>query len=181
VRPHGDEGLTLVELLLATSITAMLGSVIAGAFFVGFKTTDTANQRLAGSQGAQLITSYFPADVGSSSATATVLAISRGATPCTGADRTVAVLSWPDTDATGASVAKQATYTCVVSGTRLDLVRRYSEAGGTPREAVLAYDVTGASLTCSPNPDCSAPRTATITATEVGGFTFSVTGRRRVS
>ena len=176
-----DEGVTLIELLLATSITAMLASVIAGAFFVGIKTTDTANARLAGSQGAQLTTSYFPADVTSSSATPTVTAVRKGATPCTGADPTVAVLSWPDTDAAGVTVAKQATYTCVMSGAERNLVRRYTEGGGALLEAVLVYGVTSASLTCSPNADCSAPVTATINATEVGGFFFSVTGRRRAS
>lgn len=176
-RQSGDEGLTLVELLVATSITGMLASVIASAFFVGVKTTDAANARLAGSQGAQITRSFFPADVSSASADGPVAAITVGPPPCTDATPVVATLSWTDRDAAAVDVRKQARYACEVVGGRRNLVREFSENAVLQGKVVLAYDVTDASTTCSP--DCTAPRTATLTVTEVGGFTFSVTGLRR--
>lgn len=169
-RSRGDDGVTLVELLLATSITAGLGTVISAAFFVGVQTTDTANARLAGSQGAQLATSYLPADVNSSAT------ISLWPTPCTGADARLATLSWTDVDASNVSVAKSVTYTCLVSGGRRNLVRQFT-AAATTSEQVLAYDVTAASIACTPG--CTAPTSAKLTAKEIGGFEFSVTGVRR--
>ncbi|MDQ1709246.1 MAG: hypothetical protein QOG49_631, partial [Frankiaceae bacterium] len=61
-----DAGVTLVELIVALSISGLLAAVIAAAFAVGVKTTDEANKRLAGSQGAQIASSYVAADVASS-------------------------------------------------------------------------------------------------------------------
>lgn len=169
-----DAGFTLVELLVATTITGLLATVIAAAFAVGVKTTDTANDRLAGSQGAQILTSFFPADVQSSAG-----AITLGGTPCTGGVPMIAQLRWTDVDAAGPpGVNKVAEYTCVVAGTRRNLVRRFT-SGATVSDVVLAYDVTAASVSCSP--DCTTPVSARITATHTGGYVFSVTARRRSS
>ena len=174
---RSDAGLTLVELLVATSISGMLAGVIASAFFVGVKTTDTANARLAGSQGAQITRSFFPADVSSASADGPVAAVTVGPLPCTDATPIVATLSWTDRDATATAVRKQAVYSCEVVGTQRNLVRAYTENAVLRGKVVLAYDVLAASATCSP--DCTAPRTATLTVTEIGGFTFTITGLRR--
>ena len=168
-----DSGFTLVELLLATTITGLLATVIAAAFAVGVKTTDTANDRLAGSQGAQIATSFFPSDMQSSTG-----AITLGGTPCTGAAPMIAQLRWTDVDAASVSVNKVAEYTCVVAGTRRHLIRRFT-SGATVTDVVVAYDVTAASVSCLP--DCTTATSARITATHTGGYVFSVTARRRSS
>ena len=173
MNPRDDSGVTLVEVLVATMIGGLISGVIAAAFAVGVRTTDTSNQRLAGSQGAQITTAFFPRDVQSS------LTISLGATPCSGGTPTVATLSWTDVDAAGTSVAKQAQYTCRTTGAQVDLIRRYLENAVFRSDVVLVHGVIAASVSCSP--DCTTPRAATITATEVGGFTFAVTGSRRVA
>lgn len=171
MRGGDDAGMTLVELLVATMISGLLATAIAAAFTVGVRTTDTANQRLAGSQGAQLATSYFPTDVESATT------VTPGGTPCTGGTPTVATLSWSDLPASGASVAKQAVYTCLSDGSTFNLVRQYSENGVLVSQAVVVRAVTAASLTCAPG--CATVRSARLTATEAGGFTFAVSGLRR--
>lgn len=170
-----DAGVTLIELLVAMTISGLIAAVIAGAFAVGVKTTDDSNKRLAGSQGAQLASAVFAGDVQSSSGV-----IALGATPCSGGTPTVADLRWTDVDATPTTIAKRAEYSCQTVGTQRQLVRRYYENSATPLSTVvLVYDVTAAALSCTP--DCTTPASATLTATEAGGFTFAVTGSRRVS
>lgn len=172
MKRRGDDGVTLVELLVAMTLSALLATVIAAAFTVGVKTTDEANERLAGSQGAQITASFFPADVRSWDGAPT------GAS-CAAAT-TVASFGWTDQAAAGAPVLKRADY-CLVSGTQNDLIRRYWEDGVQTSSATLAHDISTASVACTPVPSCAAPVTATITVTEPGGFAFSVTGRRRTS
>lgn len=174
MRSRSDDGFTLVELLLATSITGLLATVIAAAFFVGVQTTDTANERLAGSQGAQIATSFFPADV--SSATA----ITVGATPCAGPDPRVATVTAQDPVVTGSPVTRTVEYTCVTDGAARNLVRieRNASAVETGR-VVVVFGVTSAQLTCLPA--CGTVRSARLTATEAGGFAFSVSGLRRAT
>lgn len=168
-----DSGVTLVEVLVATMIGGLVSAVIAAAFAVGVRTTDTSNSRLAGSQGAQITTAFFPRDVQGSTST-----IVLGGTPCSGGTPIVVTLSWTDVDAAGTSVAKQAQYTCRTTGSQVDLIRRYLENAVFLSDVVLVHDVTAATVSCSP--DCTTPTSAGITATEAGGFTFSVTGSRRI-
>lgn len=175
MRPRDDAGVTLVEVLVATLIAALISAVIAGAFTVGVRTTDESNKRLAGSHGAQITTAFFPKDVQSS------LTITAGTTLCSSATSavpvTIVTLNWSDSPAAGAAVPKQAKYTCAMSGTQRQLVRKYSENGVLVSTLVLVYDVTAASIACAPN--CTTPVSATLTATEAGGFAFSVSGSRR--
>lgn len=158
--------MTLVELLLATTITGMLGAVIAAAFMVGVKTTDSANTRLKESRGAPVLAKLFPADVNSAK---TIVA---SATPCQAGTPDVATLSWTD-----GGVAKTAVYTCQPSGTSTDLARRYT-VGAVTTVSVVAYDVTSAVLTCTP--DCTTPTGATMTAMS-GDFQYVVSANRRAS
>jgi prepilin-type N-terminal cleavage/methylation domain-containing protein len=174
VRARGDDGLTLVELLVSTSITGMLATVIAGAFFVGVQTTDTANDRLAGSRGAQLATSFFPADV--SSATA----VTAHATPCAGADPNVATITAQDPALPGPAVSRTVEYTCQGTGDARNLVRiERNPSGVETGRVIVVFAVTAAEVTCLPT--CGSPRSAQLSATETGGFAFSVSGLRRAT
>lgn len=166
-----DDGFTLVELLVATAISGLLAVVIAAAFTVGVQTTSAANARLTASRGAPMVTSYFPPDV-QSSATVTVYS-----TPCTSAVPNVATFSWVDLDSAGAATTKTVLYTCQLNGATTDLVRRYT-AGSTTTSAVAAFDVSAATVTCTPN--CAAPTNASLSVTS-GGYSFSVTARRRLA
>lgn len=167
-----DSGVTLVELLIGTALTGMLASVVAAAFVIGFKTTDEANERLTGSQGAQFVTSYFPSDVRTATAGPMV-----ASTCAAGASASVAHFTWKDDDDTAAPL-KSAEY-CLVGTT---LLREFRAGTVTPTTLqgvpdTLANEVSAASVTCEPMP-CGMPTTVTMSVTNVG-FPFSVTGRRR--
>jgi prepilin-type N-terminal cleavage/methylation domain-containing protein len=165
-----DDGVTLVELVVSLSITGMLAVVISAAFVVGVRTTDDANKRLSGSQGAQIASAFFAADV-----TGAVTGPATAGTCAAGTS--VARFDWTDTDATNTAIAKRAEY-CRVSGTQIDLVREYRENAALISSAVVAYNVSTASVACAPG--CATPTTVTLSVSEPGGFSYSVTGRRRL-
>jgi prepilin-type N-terminal cleavage/methylation domain-containing protein len=172
VTPRDDSGVTLIEVLVAMVIVSMLAVVIASAISVGYKTTDTTISRLAGSQGAQISAAFFPSDI-QSAATITL-----GTAACTGAVP-IAAVSWADTDPAAVTINKQTQYALRMVGTEQQLVRRYYEGCVLIGTVVLVHNATVASVTCAPS--CAAPLTATLNATEVGTYAFSVTGRRRMT
>lgn len=170
-RTGSDQGFTLIELVVAASITGVLATVIGAAFTVGVQTSGAANARIAASRGGPVLSSYFPADVQSSA----TIAVST--TPCTSAVPGVATMTWVDVDSAGASTSKSVAYTCQVGATTTDLVRTYT-AGATSVSSIVVYGVASAAVACAP--DCTTPRSATLTVT-AGDFTFSLTGRRRLT
>jgi hypothetical protein len=155
-------------------IVSLLAVVIASATSVGFKTTDTTIDRLAGSQGAQIAAAFFPTDV-HSAATITL------ATPACGGVTPIAAISWADTDAAAVTVNKQAQYDVRTVAGEDQLVRRYYEGCALISTLVVVHNVVPATVTVTCAPDCASPQTATLGATEVGTFAFSVTGRRRTT
>lgn len=171
--PRGDDGVTLVELLVAMMIGALVSAVIAGAFTVGIRTTDATNRRLAGSKGAQIATALFPGDVQSA------VSISGASVTCNSTTQTIATLTWTDTDAAGVAKVHTAQYVCKKPGSQQQLVRILTVGAATPTEAILVYDVTTAGVACTPN--CTTPNSATLTVQETGGYQFSVTGSRRLA
>ncbi|MEO6713496.1 MAG: prepilin-type N-terminal cleavage/methylation domain-containing protein [Mycobacteriales bacterium] len=175
MRHRGDDGVTLIELLVVLSISGVVATAIAAAFAVGVKTTDTANKRLAGSQGAQIATSFFPSDVRTSK-TGPAAAGSCN----TGTSK--ARFDWNDADAGTPPVvtAKRAEYCAVTAGTpaQTDLVREYRENGSLVGSVIVAYKITSASVGCAP--DCTAPVSVTLTVLAPDNSDFTVTGRRRM-
>ena len=165
-----DEGVTLIELLIVVAMTGLLATAVAAAFVVGFRTTDEANVRLAGSQGAQLVTSYFPSDVRSATAGPTV------ASTCA-AGASGAHFTWRDIADTAVQY-KSAEY-CLMGTTLLREFREGSVTANTLQgvAGILATEVSAATVTCDPSP-CGTPTTVTMSVTNAG-FPFSVTGRRR--
>ncbi len=172
MRARDDAGVTLIEVLVSMVIVSMLAGVIASATTVGFRTTDVTIDRLAGSQGAQTSAAFFPSDIHSAATITLATAACTGAVP-------IAAISWADTDAAAVTVAKQAQYALQTVGPEQQLVRRYYEGCALVSTVVLVHNATAASVTCAPS--CAAPLTATLNATEVGTFSFSVTGRRRMT
>jgi hypothetical protein len=165
---------TLVEVLVCLSVAGLLAAVIANAIGVGYRTTDTTIARLSGSQGAQIAAAFFPSDIQSAATITRATAACGGATP-------TAAISWTDVDALNVSVSKQAQYALRIVGTEQQLVRRYYEGCALISTLVVVHNASSATVTCSPDPTCAAPISATLTATEVGGFSFSLTGRRRMT
>lgn len=60
---RGDDGFTLVELMVAVVILAIISGALASAFVVTFRTADEANDRLALAHDVQISTAAFASDV----------------------------------------------------------------------------------------------------------------------
>jgi prepilin-type N-terminal cleavage/methylation domain-containing protein len=68
---RNDKGFTLIELLVSVVIgTALIGALLQ-AIFLGLRTMDNANQRIAGANDTQLVASYFTSDVASAESIST--------------------------------------------------------------------------------------------------------------
>ncbi|MPY91921.1 MAG: prepilin-type N-terminal cleavage/methylation domain-containing protein [Acidimicrobiia bacterium] len=62
-RAAGDEGFTLVELLLTVTIMSIVVGTLSMALILAMRTTDDAADRMAESQSAQLLNKWLPGDV----------------------------------------------------------------------------------------------------------------------
>jgi hypothetical protein len=73
-RCRGEDGITLSELLIAMVITAIIVVPLAGAMFVGLRSSMTAQNRVEESAAANILSSYFGPDVQNTVAVATGVA-----------------------------------------------------------------------------------------------------------
>lgn len=173
MRARREEGFTLVELMVAVTILAIITGVIAAAMMVSFRTTDEANDRLARAHDVQISTSAFASDVQSAD---TVL-IGAG-TPACGAAADLSFV-WTDPNAAPAPVVNVASYR--IEGTRL--LRTYCRSGGTTStyEQVLSHNVKVAGTPTCDGSTCSGlkPREVTWEITDTGDAAHTLRGTRR--
>lgn len=62
-RPHHDDGMTLIELLVSVGVMMLIVGPIVLALQFGLASAVAGSQRTTDSAGAQLLTSYLPTDV----------------------------------------------------------------------------------------------------------------------
>ena len=171
---RGDEGFTLPELMITSVILGVIMAAITGALIVGFKTTDTTNQRLVESHDAQAAGVLFVNDV------ASAYNVSRIDSACGGAGTLV---SFTLTD----TLTGTASY--VLSGTnatrQLNRVFCPRSGAASTQPVASALGATGPSVSCSPDNSCegvpgtSEPRTVTLSITDATGYAFDLTGTVR--
>lgn len=189
MRPR-DEGLTLVELLIAMAITIMLLAPLATSFVLGLSSTRANEQDAGNSSDAQLLASFFDIDVASAERRDTTITCGTGGTA-------VLQLSWTD------GAAQSVVYRAVPNATRksqlnvatevYDLQRvRCSDGTQTSIDVVARTLASPPTVTCENAEPCTdTPRQITLKAeaysTQVGDtsanadrFTFGVTATRRV-
>jgi Tfp pilus assembly protein PilW len=177
-RLGADDGLTLVELLAASAITALIAPVLTSALVIGWKTTDATVSSLSDSRNRQIAPSLFTRDVQSATTIATAGAECRqaGDTLLVRFDRT-------ETSPTGSTVTPIVTW--VLTSSNL-LERRSCDTGAAITSCVrAAHDVAGTPVAAckdssGANAGCASAAIVDLTVTDPSG-SFTVTGRRRAS
>jgi prepilin-type N-terminal cleavage/methylation domain-containing protein len=176
--PEDDRGLTLVELLVATAISALIIPVITGALVVGWKTTGETIVRLGDNRNRQIVSSMLTRDAQNATA------VSTAASGCTvGSDAVLLVLTWDEPQDSGATTPQKVAW--VKNGSYVE--RRHCDPSSSAYSVLAAaHDITSARAECPAaltdawtNLTCTATsRFIRLEVTDSTG-TFVATGRRR--
>jgi prepilin-type N-terminal cleavage/methylation domain-containing protein len=157
-RCRGESGVSLIELLIAISITGIILAPIGAAIYFGFRTTGETQRQVAESSSANVMASYFTADVQGAIAAAksTSDAVSCGAA-AGAADLVLTTVASPTTTVSyyrgsGANASVLYRRTCA-NGVLTGLTRVASSLSATPDFAC--------SINGTPVADCSTFRSIT--------------------
>ena len=188
-RRRGNEGFTLVELLISMVLSVIIIGVVVTAFIVTLKSTEQTRTELGESHDTQLVAAYLPADLLSAGgATSDVDSTAATATGCASSpigNLNVVRLRWSDTF--GASPTYFSSSYRVVNAAGEWRLMRYScqastVAGlltATASSLVVAHNlkavVTSADL---PSVALSGDQ-VTMTITDATGYSYVIVGARR--
>jgi len=196
---RGDDGFTLIEVLVATAISIMAMGAVTTAFIVGLSTSDTTTTRLAASNDAQMLASYLPSDMLSVSRTG----VDTGASTATGCNDTVVAsenhttsrnwlrLQWSQ-DVAGTITNYSASYRTRSSTDSWQLMRYFCSgadlATAAPETLVVAHGLADPAVN-APSVTCSLAGVTIacgsgVDEVDVGlttseGYAFTVSGSRR--
>ncbi len=177
-----DAGVTLVELLVASAAAAIIAPVLAGAFLIGYRTTDATVTSLSNSRNRQIAPSLFTRDVQAAKTVDT----SAADTTCTNAGDTLLVrFRWTETDAAGTSVDRVASWVLTTGPDRL-VERRWCAAGTAVTSSVSAsHEVVGTPTTACQSlaggtVACGSAVRVLLTVSDASG-SFTATGLRRTA
>lgn len=178
---RGDEGVTLVELLLGVAILATIIPALTGSLVIGWRTTDTTVATLSDSRSRAITASLFVRDVQSARQVDTVDATR---TCMLTGDRLLVRVAIDTPDATGTLLTSRAAWVLTPAA---QVERRQCDDGTNVASSVrTAYDVSGTpAVACDGNtmtcPVASRVVRMTVVTTNEPSAPFSVTGRRRAS
>lgn len=169
-RTHDSQaGFTLAELLVAVAISSTIIVALAMAFIVTTKTTSEASTRLRESRDAQILATYFGADVGSASSIA-----STGAPAGTCGSglpgATVALLQWTDS---GTDIKQ---WYVRQPGTPSQLIRRSCVGGVVKSDITVVKNLATATLACYPAAaaNCVNPARVELEIVATSGYTYTL-------
>jgi prepilin-type N-terminal cleavage/methylation domain-containing protein len=207
-RPQrSDGGFTLLEVMIATTISLLAVGAVTTAFIVGLTTSETTTTRVQATHDAELLSSYLPADVLSVSPTG----VDTGASTATGCNDSVVSgedgtksrnwlrLQWSQDTGTAGGVS----YYSSSYRTRSDgnggwvLVRHFCSGAdlttATPSETIVAHELGDPVTGTAPEVSCtvtvggassvvpcgSGVEGVAVTLTTGSGYAFTVSGTRR--
>jgi prepilin-type N-terminal cleavage/methylation domain-containing protein len=188
-----EAGFTLIELLVAILILGIILGPLTGAIILGLNTTDDTIQRLAESVDAQNASSLFISDVQSASTisvtdggcvSSSVLISFRwtdhGDSASSTADDVNRVVTYFTEQAPTQERAKDAAGTHVGQPLK-NLIRRSCTPNGTLTVASFLRPNPAPVVACVPAPPgcVDKPTFVSITATEVSGYEFVLSAKRR--
>jgi len=187
-RAEGEEGFTLVEVLVAVAILGLIMTPLATAFILALRTTGESSNRIATANDSEILTVYFPPDVHGAGSQAGDVAIGgAGGTTCSGLTNVV-TLSGRAQESPGATGASDTTWTVAYavesSGAgSWRLVRARCVNGGSPQTTRVATNLASATAATA----ATIGRRVTLTVRGVGttntpaGTTFEVSATRRAA
>ena len=185
--PDDDEGMTLIELLIAMMITVIIVGVIAASLILGLKSTKAASDHLLESKDAQAISAYLPSDLLSvqPSGIEVLPGTASGCLDAPPEPYNVARLTWSETSATGTTWFRAA-YRVVQNGIDWQLVRfscqAPTEVGLTAAATIRKTLVQGLQPATSGLPTATpAGDRLTVRVTDASGYSFALTGTRRTA
>jgi len=168
-RRRDQHGLTLIELMVSITISALIMGVLASAAIMFFQHSTDNNNNYDDQSSVQNLQALFTSDA--QSATSVLL---NDPAPCGSNTTALVTFSWADAGTTATT-----SWTVEQSANLRTLVRRRC-TNATVVERTDVAGITGTpTVTCSPS--CAAFTTVTIGGTAQHGATFGVTGTRRTS
>ncbi|MGO9875331.1 MAG: putative Ig domain-containing protein [Acidimicrobiia bacterium] len=178
----GDGGFTLVEMLIAVVIEAMIVGALGAAFIGILRGTSQVNQSLTQSGDARIAAAYIVSDAANSSGPEISLTDTTSCAdtspPEAGTQSPVVRFDWLSPSSTGTTTPIIVIYYLVSN----DLVRRECSNGALVSDRIVASEVASATAACSPTADCSgSPTSITVTITETAAangaqFQYSLSG-----
>lgn len=167
---RGQDGFTLVELVITISITGIIMGAVATALIAGFRITDETNARIAHSHDRHIVAAYFANDV-QGAAAPTDGGVVLGTTVCSAGSPGTPIVSFRSKD-TGAEPTEETisvTY-AFVNGV---LKRRYCKGASSPTDTDIATSLAG-----PPTASCPSSESCVLNLTDENG-TYNLRGNRR--
>ena len=190
-RRTDEAGVTLIEVLVAIVVTAVILAALTTAFFVTSHNESSVQERLTKSHDAQLAASYIVADAQNTSGTEVSLFDTATCSdlnpPVSGPLTPLARLNWTDVSSVS-SVQKTANYVLTpnpLPQTGNTIMRRYCENGALKSDQIVGHSVASATAACSSAPCSTTSAQLTVSITETpdqsGGaqYQYSLTGAFR--
>jgi prepilin-type N-terminal cleavage/methylation domain-containing protein len=180
---RGEAGFTLPEVLITVVVTSIVVICLSSSFVVGARTTVQANTRLRESHDAQMLATYFPADVASAK---TVSTTTMAGSTCPIPGSPVVLLTW-----TESGVRKDAYYGRSADGSQI--VRQYCEANAPKTKVTVIRTLpsaAGIAVACrakTTDPWAAAACAGSPTGVKLtvqhqsGLYSYSIQGSRRTT
>lgn len=177
-----DAGLTLVELLVAMAITAIITATVGSAMVVGLRTADATGERLDESHDAQLLSTYLIADLQSVAEAGTTTSFMTTAAVCPASEAgytsasNVLRLTWTQSRPTSITYTAEYRRAFETATQQWVLLRKTCSSAGASTMLVVVHQLHATTL---PVADATQPPNVTLTITEPSGYRYSVSGVRR--
>ena len=181
-RRRGNHGFTLVEVLVAVGIEAVIMIALGTAFIGILQGHKSVKASLARTDDARIAANYIITDAHNSSGPEISLSDTTSCPdpnpPVSGTATPVVRFDWDGTDSAGLATPHIVNY--VLVGT--SLLRRECQGAALLGDSAVASTIASATAACSPTADCTgSPRSITVTMTETADtqgsvFQYALTG-----